>query len=87
MYVASGHKQGDLSKRGASLPDLERERESVCVCERQRRDEGGRGGREKQRFVCELLARIARERTVNIEGVVVKRRRKLFGVVSSFFFR
>jgi hypothetical protein len=24
--------------------------------------------------VCELLARIARERTVNIEGVVVKRR-------------
>jgi hypothetical protein len=56
------------------------------VCERQRRDEGGRGGREEQRFVCELLARIARGRTVNIEGVVVKRRRKLFGVVSFFFF-
>jgi hypothetical protein len=29
---------------------------------------------ERKRFVCELLARIARERTVNIEGVVVKRR-------------
>ncbi len=46
----------------------------VCVCERQRRDEGGRGRRERKRFVCELLARIAREKTVNIEGVVAKRR-------------
>ncbi len=35
MYVASGQKQGDLSKRGASLPDLERERECVCVRDRE----------------------------------------------------
>ncbi len=33
MYVASGQNQGDLSKRGASLRDLERE--SVCVRDRE----------------------------------------------------
>jgi len=37
--------------------------------------------------VCELLAPIARERTVNIEGVVVKRREEGEENYSEFFFK
>ncbi len=61
-------------------------RERVCVRET-RRDGGGREQRERKRFVCELLARIARERTVNIEGVVVKRREEGEENYSEFFLK
>ncbi len=60
-------------------------RERVSVCVRDREETKAEEEDDRDSVLCELLARIARGRTVNIEGVVVKRRRKLFGVVSFFF--